>query len=741
MNKLVRLLLLSTFAGGIFLTTIAQVPPPTNLTATQYTGPLTVIAVKLNWVAPPLMGPYAVKFNIYRKDGGLNEGGNFVKKYSNILESHFMDFEVQYGNTYSFYVTTVTPNGESEASNKVQITLSSNLPGGIIAGVLTDEVTNEPISGGKIFCIPISLNSINPSTATGFVSTTDELGRFRAMLPAATYIIRSTAMNYIPEYYDNVSSFEKATQIIIADKDSVFIDIALAPFVKVPLGVIAGILTNEVDNSPIHHGKINFVPLSPNIVICNSGFTAVTDSLGIFRKDLPPGSYFVRSQAMGFVPEFYDNVSTIQQATQVVVEPNDSVFLKIALTPIKLPNFYTLSGNVSDSLGNPLSVYINVFPLRLNSHFVSNYRIKTDNLGDYSAQVREGDTVIVYCSPKNQDYFPEFYNDKRTFAEADRIYIDGDINNINFILEHKPIFNNGISGVVTDSLGAGVESHITAFPRFYTSPAFAIMPHRKFYHTHTDSLGNYLLTNMIPSQYVLLATPRMGYLPTFFRYDGIQTMNWRLADSVVVEPVGVVPNINFTVKPVNWYGFARISGVVSDNSGNKINGAYILALEQNQQTYSFAISDINGKFCIEGVTPGTYTLVIDKMGYTCNQSFNVTVDYLNNVSTDINFTLTPDSVTSVSNNRIEIKDFRLYQNYPNPFNPSTTIKYSVPERTNVKLMVYNILGSEVAQLVNETKTAGEYEVTFDASKLSAGVYLYKIEAGNYKATKKLILIK
>ena len=81
---------------------------------------------------------------------------------------------------------------------------------------------------------------------------------------------------------------------------------------------------------------------------------------------------------------------------------------------------------------------------------------------------------------------------------------------------------------------------------------------------------------MVPGQYILLAQPKMGYRPTYFRYDGMPTMNRRLADSVVVEPVGIVSNINFTVKAITWNGFAEVAGVVKDNSGNEINGAYIV---------------------------------------------------------------------------------------------------------------------------------------------------------------------
>lgn len=85
--------------------------------------------------------------------------------------------------------------------------------------------------------------------------------------------------------------------------------------------------------------------------------------------------------------------------------------------------------------------------------------------------------------------------------------------------------------------------------------------------------------------------------------------------------------------------------------------------------------------------------------------------------------------------------FNLAQNYPNPFNPTTTIKYSIPESGNVSLKVYNILGNEVVSLINEEKTPGVYSVTFDAGNLPSGVYFYKIRAGNYFETKKMLLIK
>jgi hypothetical protein len=86
-------------------------------------------------------------------------------------------------------------------------------------------------------------------------------------------------------------------------------------------------------------------------------------------------------------------------------------------------------------------------------------------------------------------------------------------------------------------------------------------------------------------------------------------------------------------------------------------------------------------------------------------------------------------------------NYALSQNYPNPFNPSTTIQFDIPKTSFVTLKVYNVLGQEVATLVNEDKKIGRYEVSFDGSKLTSGVYFYRLIAGDYASTNKFLLLK
>jgi hypothetical protein len=102
--------------------------------------------------------------------------------------------------------------------------------------------------------------------------------------------------------------------------------------------------------------------------------------------------------------------------------------------------------------------------------------------------------------------------------------------------------------------------------------------------------------------------------------------------------------------------------------------------------------------------------------------------------------VTGDGVTDVEDNLQPIV-YSLEQNYPNPFNPTTVIKYSIPEISKVSLTLFNILGEEVATLVNEEKVADYYTVECNAASLPSGVYFYQLRADNYISTKKMLLLK
>ena len=104
------------------------------------------------------------------------------------------------------------------------------------------------------------------------------------------------------------------------------------------------------------------------------------------------------------------------------------------------------------------------------------------------------------------------------------------------------------------------------------------------------------------------------------------------------------------------------------------------------------------------------------------------------------FRCNPPLVTSLSEEDVPAA-FTLQQNYPNPFNPSTTIRFSLPHRSHVTLTLSNMIGQQVAALVNGEIGAGSHEVKFDGSRLPSGVYFYRLQAGSYTDTKKLLLVR
>jgi len=188
---------------------------------------------------------------------------------------------------------------------------------------------------------------------------------------------------------------------------------------------------------------------------------------------------------------------------------------------------------------------------------------------------------------------------------------------------------------------------------------------------------------------------------------------------VPVELISFTATANINEVTLNWStatetnnsGFEILRFTQNENNDwNKIGFVPGHGTTTETQHYSFTDNDVK---------PGKYQYKLKQIDY------DGTFEYSQIVEVEIPF----------------VNEFSLSQNYPNPFNPSTVISYRLPVIGFVTLKVYDILGREVATLVNEEKPAGEYEVEFDGSNLPSGVYLYRLTAGEFRDTKKLLLLK
>jgi hypothetical protein len=190
--------------------------------------------------------------------------------------------------------------------------------------------------------------------------------------------------------------------------------------------------------------------------------------------------------------------------------------------------------------------------------------------------------------------------------------------------------------------------------------------------------------------------------------------------------------LEFSV-PVELTSFAAAS------NGGDVELSWTTATETNNQGFQVERMNAGGSFEQIGYVAGFGTTTEPK-AYSFIDSKLEAGSYtyrLKQIDFDGTYTYSEEV-----NAEVEIPlEYALEQNYPNPFNPSTTIKYSIPADGFVKLAIYNLLGEEVATIVSNVQKAGRYEVNFNASGLSSGVYVYRIEAVNFTASKKLVLMK
>lgn len=268
-----------------------------------------------------------------------------------------------------------------------------------------------------------------------------------------------------------------------------------------------------------------------------------------------------------------------------------------------------------------------------------------------------------------------------------------------------------------------------------------------------------------------LVVIQSGYSTNFVKISSSYIDNnvWLVGDSSVYLFDGIATSKQYTsnVKLNSVYFWNQYYGLIAGDSGyiaKTTDGGNTWTQKQNPDPlkrnlndvylvnfFGFAIGD-NG--VILETTNAGETWTMDSVQLTTNDLQAVHIaggfgEWGPGLTVGKNKTALLYPITvSVDDQPIIADDFQLYQNYPNPFNPTTTIKFTIPSSPlsfgaglGVRLIVYDILGNEVETLVDEYKPAGSYEVEFNTNGLASGIYYYRITAGNFSQTKKMILLK
>jgi parallel beta-helix repeat protein len=223
-----------------------------------------------------------------------------------------------------------------------------------------------------------------------------------------------------------------------------------------------------------------------------------------------------------------------------------------------------------------------------------------------------------------------------------------------------------------------------------------------------------------------------------------QNNDWKVYDSTLIETHiyhkadnnlhGLIKFMPFATSiPVELISFT--SSIIN----NSVSLSWITASELNNSGFDIEKSIDNTNWNKIGFVNGNGTSTeIHNYSYA-DQSPFIGNSYYRLKQIDFDGTTEYSNIIEVTFGAVS--EFALDQNYPNPFNPSTKINYSIKEKSNVELKIFDLLGSEIVTLVNEEKSPGNYVVSFDASLLSSGVYLYTIKAGSFVQTRKMLLMK
>jgi hypothetical protein len=533
-----------------------------------------------------------------------------------------------------------------------------------------------------------------------------------------------------------------------------------------PHGFITGTVTDSVSGMPLPFVRMIFFREAMGL---HAVWQTWTDLSGKYGAVLDTGTYVIKAQPMIWMPmvmfpiplyfpEWYKDAREVAGATPVVVGDSAEITADLDLERIPPPRPASISGTVTDTLGNPLKGALVVFMRSIPEEPLLNPngamfpgmgdqnididdvgrmcgvfgKALTDSLGHYTAHVLAGKSYVGMAMKRG--FLPQFFDHKRDPRDADIIKIAQDTTGFDFALTPRSVEANSISGMVRDSAGTGIPSRIVLIP--------LVRPWGARFGT-TDSVGTYSIAHVRAGKYFVLALPLADYAPAFYKAGAYGVLQWKDADTVSIT--GAVTGIDIGVVPIHSDGPTSLAGNVTSN-GLPVSGVNVFALNPVGMVVGYGMTDPSGAYSITGLPAGQTTLVADRDGYMSAQgSVNIgPMDYSVNGGTLV---LTPVGATSVGSETGTPVHYSLGQNYPNPFNPSTSISFELPAMSQVTLEVFNLLGQQVAVVASGTKAAGRYTVSWDASKMASGVYFYRLTAipagggQTFTSLHKMVLLK
>ena len=371
---------------------------------------------------------------------------------------------------------------------------------------------------------------------------------------------------------------------------------------------------------------------------------------------------------------------------------------------------------------------------------------KTNNEGFYSAELLPGNYFI---SAEKENYNLSFGYNKLSPIDADFIALQKDsVINVDFNLAPVSATSFSIQGNIFDkqinSLAKKRRGGIIIARGGGHNPSKRshAKENNDIIFTGTiNSDGSYSIKNIQQAGYYYIQAFSEFYVPGYYSDPNESVLFWQEADSILIDKE--ITDYNIFLERDSSYGGGIISGKIgSISDSNFVNAILYAQSTSNGKIYTHNFVDENGNYRITGLPFGNYRVIGQLIDYEDAVSAVVNITQQNYVVSNINIEF---KTTNINEPKYLPSDFELYQNYPNPFNPVTKIKFFVPlveaYYASTTLRIYDILGNEIATLVNGIKQPGLYEVEFDGKNLASGVYYYQLISGGFIQTNKMILLK
>jgi Secretion system C-terminal sorting domain/Carboxypeptidase regulatory-like domain len=403
-------------------------------------------------------------------------------------------------------------------------------------------------------------------------------------------------------------------------------------------------------------------------------------------------------------------------------------------------DFGTIKGTIRDTI-SPLE-NANVYFLYNGIYLLNS--VTTNSSGFYQATLPQGDYTIA---AEKDGYFVQYYDSTYdpNFAKLAHIS-EKDSLHIDFTMRAVEDTSYYISGNLYDSLNAITIDRGIVIIRGGTHVPINKPGAGTLY---TDTLdvvsgfikpdGSFKVNVQQPIYYYVQAYTNY-FLPGYYNDEGNASVYWQNADTVLIDTS--ITNKNIYLVRDSSYGGGNAAGNIAFNFNRGTDNYYGITLYAKSLStnalYSYNFGKDDGSFKVTNLPYGQYQMIAQRIGIDDAYSQIFTIDPLNPNINGINIVF---DLSDVQQNQEQPTSFILYPNYPNPFNPSTTISFYVPQMSELKISIINILGEKVSTLNDETFSEGLHKIIFDAKGLSSGVYFVLFEAPKFVKTQKILLLK